>query len=144
MSGSRSLVRIAAPVVVAGVIALGLTACGSSSKAATTASTAAPPPDVPSTVTSTSTTSGAQTATTTSIAIQGFSFKPSPARAKVGDTITVSNSDGTDHTLTADDGSFDTGRFSSGSRTITLAKAGSFAYHCAVHNFMTGIIQVSS
>jgi len=93
--------------------------------------------------TATSTTAPAAT-NTNSITIKGFTFKPTPAHAKVGDTITVTNSDGTDHSLTADDGSFDTGKFSSGSKTITLTKAGTFSFHCQVHNYMTGSIQVSS
>ena len=71
-------------------------------------------------------------------------FSPTPLNAKVGDTITVSNQDGTDHELKANDASFDTGRFSSGSKTIKVEKAGMFAYHCAIHDYMTGVIQVSA
>jgi plastocyanin len=80
---------------------------------------------------------------TNAIAIQSFKFNPDHASAKAGATITVTNGDGTDHSLTADDGSFDTGVFSGGTKTITLSKAGSFSYHCKIHNFMTGVIQVS-
>jgi plastocyanin len=83
-------------------------------------------------------------APTTSITIKSFMFSPNPATAKVGDTITVKNDDGTDHTLTANDNSFDTMRFSSGSKTITVMKAGTVAIHCDVHNFMTGVIQVAA
>ncbi len=137
MNATRSLSWIAAPFLAA-TIGLGLTACNSSSKTATTATTAV------SSSADTATTSAAPVANTTNIAIKGFSFNPSPAHAQVGETITVTNSDGTDHTLTADDGSFDTGKFSSGSKTITLTKAGNFKYHCGIHNYMTGSIQVGS
>ncbi|MDQ1397395.1 MAG: hypothetical protein QOG64_2654 [Acidimicrobiaceae bacterium] len=80
----------------------------------------------------------------TAITIKSFKFDPSPLKAKVGDTITVTNSDNTDHTATADDGSFDTGKFASGPKTITLAKAGTVAYHCNVHDYMKGTIEVSA
>jgi plastocyanin len=70
-------------------------------------------------------------------------FVPTPTQAKVGQTITVTNDDSTDHSFTAVDGSFDTGVFSSGSKTITVTKAGTFAVHCRIHNFMTGSVVVS-
>jgi plastocyanin len=80
----------------------------------------------------------------TAITISGFAFQPGELRAKVGDTITVTNADGTDHTLTAVDGSFTTGRFSSGSRSVTVTTAGRFEFKCEVHSFMPhGSIQVS-
>ena len=78
-----------------------------------------------------------------SLTIKNFSFQPNPLQAKVGDTITVTNEDNTNHTVTADDHSFDTDKFSTGSKTFTLAHAGTVTYHCNVHNFMTGTIQVT-
>jgi plastocyanin len=77
------------------------------------------------------------------IAIMNFMFTPNPLQAKVGDAITVTNKDGTNHTATADDRSFDTQPFSSGSKTIHLTKAGTVNFHCDIHNFMHGVIQVS-
>lgn len=79
-----------------------------------------------------------------SLTIKSFSFSPNPLAAKVGDTVTVTNLDGTNHTVTAIDGSFDTGPFSGGSKTFRLTKAGTFNFHCNIHNFMTGVIQVSA
>ncbi len=80
----------------------------------------------------------------TAITIQGFAFQPVELQAKAGDTITVTNSDGTDHSLTAVDGSFDTGRFSGGTKTFKVDKAGRFEFKCEVHSFMPhGFIQVS-
>ncbi len=80
---------------------------------------------------------------TRSIAIASFVYSPNPIAVRVGDSIVVTNDDGTDHTATADDHSFDTGRFASGTRTITVTHAGTITYHCDVHNFMTAAIQVS-
>ena len=56
--------------------------------------------------------------------------------------VTVTNDDGTMHTLTADDKSFDTGDLDGGaSATITIATAGTYEYHCDIHNYMTGTIE---
>lgn len=77
------------------------------------------------------------------VVIQNFRFSPTPLTIKVGSTLTVTNRDGTDHTFTADDHSFDTGRFSSGSKALVLSTAGRFTYHCEVHNFMTGEVDVT-
>jgi plastocyanin len=63
-------------------------------------------------------------------------------KVKVGQVVTVTNADNTDHTATADDGSFDTGRFSDGTRTIKLSRPGRLAYHCSIHDYMRGVIQV--
>jgi plastocyanin len=78
------------------------------------------------------------------ITIHNLMFSPSPLAAKVGDTVAVRNTDGFDHTFTADDGSFDTGAFSSGSKMVKLAKAGTTPYHCKIHSFMHGKLDVSS
>ncbi|HZN13322.1 MAG TPA: cupredoxin domain-containing protein [Acidimicrobiales bacterium] len=91
------------------------------------------------------TTVAAATSTTAAaggITIKGFKFAPTPLSAKVGDTITVTNEDGTNHSVTADDGSFDTDKFSTGNKTIKVEKAGTVNYHCKVHDYMKGVIQV--
>jgi plastocyanin len=89
-------------------------------------------------------TSGSATpgATAGSVVIKSFKYTPEPAQAKVGDTVTISNMDGTDHTATADDGSFDTGAFQ-GTKTFTVTKPGTVKYHCSIHTYMTGTIEVT-
>jgi plastocyanin len=78
------------------------------------------------------------------VSIEGFAFSPADLTAAVGDTLTVTNNDGAPHTLTADDGSFDTGRLNRGeSAEITLTAAGSFPYNCTFHPAMTGTITVA-
>jgi plastocyanin len=78
------------------------------------------------------------------IGIQEFAFNPDPYRAQSGDTVQVVNLDSVTHTLTADDGSLDTGRVKSrGDATITVDRAGVIAYHCEIHDFMRGVIQVA-
>lgn len=71
-------------------------------------------------------------------------FSPTPLSAKTGDVITVTNNDGTDHQVTADDKSFDTGPFANGTTTFTVTKSGMVPYHCEIHSYMTGVIQVTA
>jgi len=78
-----------------------------------------------------------------SVTIKGLTFSPASLNAKVGDTVTVTNQDGIAHTFTADDGSFDTGSFASGSKKVALTRAGAIAYHCNIHSSMHGTLQVS-
>ena len=121
---------------------LGLASCGGSSSSrlssGTTATTAGSAGGTATTATAGTTARGAG-----AIAIHNFAFAPMTLKAKVGDSITVSNQDNTDHSLTANDGSFDTGVFATGSKTIKLTKAGTFSFHCQIHSFMTGTITVT-
>ena len=64
--------------------------------------------------------------------------------ATAGGTITVTNTDDTAHTLTADDGAFDTGDIGgAGTATFTVGGPGRYRYHCDIHNYMTGTVTVS-
>ena len=82
------------------VLALGagITACGSDD-----GDGAAKSPPTSAAGTGTAATAG------TAITIKDFAFEPRALQAKAGDTITVTNTDDTTHTVTADDGVFDTG-----------------------------------
>jgi plastocyanin len=78
----------------------------------------------------------------TAVSIKNFQFAPDPLVVQAGATITVTNDDGTLHTLTADDKSFDTGDLDGGAKgTITVDAPGTYAYHCDIHNYMTGTIE---
>jgi plastocyanin len=79
------------------------------------------------------------------VSIAGFAFAPDSVTVKVGDSVKWTNNDGTTHTATADDGSWDTGNISGGSSaSVTFAKAGTFAYHCAIHRTMQGTVVVEA
>lgn len=53
------------------------------------------------------------------------------------------NDDTTEHTVTADDGSFDSGPISPGDNfDNTFDTPGDFGYHCSIHPFMTGVVIV--
>jgi plastocyanin len=77
------------------------------------------------------------------VRIANFRYAPDPLTVQAGARVTVTNDDGTVHTLTADDGSFDTGDLDGGaSATLTLSEPGTYRYFCAIHNYMTGTIEV--
>ena len=76
--------------------------------------------------------------------IKDFSFSPKRITVKVGQPITVANQDNVTHTLTANDGAFDTRDLGGGHRDrLTVEAAGTYAYHCEIHPFMTGNVLVS-
>jgi hypothetical protein len=59
-------------------------------------------------------------------------------------TVTFVNHDSTDHTATADDGSFDTGPIPpGGSATIAANQPGDIPFHCSIHPKMKGILHVA-
>lgn len=80
---------------------------------------------------------------TNSVSISNFAFDPSVISVKAGDTITFTNNDGTNHTVTADDGSFDKPISAGQSVTITISKPGTVSYHCKIHTSMKGTINVN-
>lgn len=135
----RTLRPPALLVVVLFTMGLGLASCGGSSSNGTSSATTA---GAATTTGGAATTAAGTPAAPGAIAIHNFAFQPMTLSAKVGDSITVTNQDNTSHSLTANDGSFDTGVFNSGSKTVKLTKAGTFSFHCQIHSFMTGTITV--
>ena len=75
---------------------------------------------------------------TNTVELKDFSFNPKTITVKVGDKVTIKNSDIAGHSVTADDKSFDSGVLNQGeSTTLTFDKAGTFGYHCTPHPNMT-------
>ncbi len=78
------------------------------------------------------------------VTIKGIAFNPKEVHVKVGQALLWNWDDGgLEHTVTADDKSFDSGRKASGSWSQTFPKAGTIAYHCEVHRQMHGTVVVS-
>jgi plastocyanin len=89
-------------------------------------------------------TGGGRGASGTAISIKNFQFSPDPITVEAGTEITVTNDDGTVHTLTAKDASFDTGDLDGGARaTITITTPGTYEFFCDIHNYMTGTIEAT-
>lgn len=78
------------------------------------------------------------------VLIKSVAFNPQEVKATVGKPVTWKFDDGgLQHTVTADDNSFDSGRMSSGTYARTFSAAGTINYHCQVHSRMHGTIIVS-
>ena len=111
-------------LIVTVLAALGLAACGSSSG---------------------SKSSSACTASTgTAVTIDNFTFTTNAVKA--GACVTVDNKQsGTTHTVTADNGEFNTGNVAGGSTATFLApsKPGTYKFHCNIHSTMTATLTVT-
>jgi len=82
---------------------------------------------------------------TSTVSMMNMTFSPGTLSVAAGTTVTWMNSDTTIHTVTADDGSFNSGNIAMGatfSRVFT--SAGTFTYHSALNPAMTGKIVVTA
>jgi plastocyanin len=80
---------------------------------------------------------------TNTITIQNYAFNPSTLTVKVGTNVTWINEDSMSHTVTSDDGLFESGSLSNGQTFIyTFNTPGTYNYHCSIHTSMTAKIIV--
>jgi plastocyanin len=108
-------------IAIAG-LAIGLAACGSSSKS------------------SGSTTPASSTAQIT--IDDAFKFHVTPVAA--GSTVTVKNDSSSQHTVTQDASGFNVTIDAGKTATFKApATAGSYPFHCNIHNFMKGTLTVT-
>ena len=125
-AGIRTIFLRSAVAVTFFVAVVSLTGCGStpaSSPAATVSATSGP----------------------IAVSIHNFAFGPQSITVRVGTTVTWTNHDPqpTHHTATADAGAFTTGSIGPDqSGAFTFTNPGRYAYHCAIHTYMTGVIVV--
>jgi plastocyanin len=93
---------------------------------------------------------GAVAGQSAAIKLVNFKFTPAQLTVKVGTTVVWTSEDNVPHTVTADDGSFDSGNLKKGdSFKFTFTKAGKFPYYCAYHGTaggggMSGTITVTN
>ena len=82
---------------------------------------------------------------TDQVGIENLTFSPKVITVKAGTIVTFTNDDTTAHTVTSDDGTFDTGTIAAGdSLTLPFDEPGTFAYHCEIHPSMTGTVIVTA
>jgi plastocyanin len=82
-------------------------------------------------------------AETRTVVIQFFQFKPQTLEVKVGDEIEWVNRDLLEHTATASNNAFDSKSIRAGRSWKWTAKApGEYAYECAFHPNMKGVVKV--
>lgn len=83
-------------------------------------------------------------AATVEVEILGDSYKPASVTVASGDTVNWTNKDPYLHTVTSDDGTFQSsGDLGMGqTHPVTFTTPGTYAYHCFYHSFMTGTVTV--
>jgi plastocyanin len=92
--------------------------------------------------------SAAASQTEATVAALDDTFLPEALRVRVGATVTWTHQGKGQHTITADDGSFDSGPLGPGNRfSFTFEAPGTYRYHCTYHGAaggfgMAGVIQV--
>jgi plastocyanin len=125
--------RILLTLCAALALALGVAACGGGDDDSGGGST--------STAASSSSSSGGGGA----IKMQNIQFSPKETTVKVGDKVTWTNDDSTDHNVTADSGAdFKSKDFGSGGTfDFTPDKTGTIKYECTIHPGMTGTLTVT-
>lgn len=79
---------------------------------------------------------------------RSFSFSPQQVTVPFGGTVTWTNTDSTDHTITSGTPGSPSGKFShvveAGQKvTITFTETGTFEYFCSFHNQMRGSVTVN-
>jgi plastocyanin len=75
--------------------------------------------------------------------VQDFLFRPARLEIAAGTTVVWINKGQVAHTVSAEDGSFDSGSIEPEERrSLTFLRAGTFTFHCTPHPFMMGIIVV--
>lgn len=75
-----------------------------------------------------------------SVSVQDELFAPPRAEILAGDTLTWTHDGAEQHTITADDGSFDSGIINPGDTfAFTFGVSGSFPYYCQIHGAPGGI-----
>jgi plastocyanin len=77
------------------------------------------------------------------VTIEGSSFSPEVVTIKVGGEVVWKNKDAAAHTVTADNGSFDSGALGQGDEfKQKFPTAGTITYSCDNHAWMKGKIEV--
>lgn len=72
--------------------------------------------------------------------IQGMAFIPTTIVIKAGTTVKFINKDINDHSVTADDDSFDSGTLAPGKSYSRSFSSGIFSYHCNIYPQIKGSI----
>jgi plastocyanin len=86
----------------------------------------------------------AQSGATVEVQVIDFAFEPAMVMIEPGTTVTWTNTGDRPHTVTADDGSFDSGRLDPGEQfSFTFTEPGTFTYVCGFHPEMQGSVMVA-
>src|SRR3954447_16375980 len=126
-----------------GGIALVISACSSSGGGGSSAAASAA--GAPSAAASGAACAEASGNGTVAVSVKDFSFEPSTINAKVGETITFSNTGNAPHNATLDAGGGATPTISPGkSDGLTFTAPGAYPFHCSIPPQMKGTITVGA
>ena len=79
------------------------------------------------------------------VQIADSAFSPATMTIAVGDTVTWTNADGRPHTVTSNDGAFDSGNLDERQVfSFTFSEPGTYTYHCNYHDQMQASIVVGA
>jgi plastocyanin len=77
------------------------------------------------------------------VTIKDFAYSPDTITVAIGTTVTWTNEDSVNHTVTSQTGLFDSGPLSNGKTfSFTFNTAGDYEYHCTIHPSMVGHVIV--
>jgi plastocyanin len=77
------------------------------------------------------------------VTVMGMMFMPGTVSTTLGGPVTWSNKDSLAHTVTSDQGFWNSGtKLPGATYTRTFTSAGTFAYHCSIHPEMHGKVSV--
>jgi plastocyanin len=77
------------------------------------------------------------------VSVENFNFTPADLTVARGTTVTWTNHDDVEHTVTASDNSFGSSAIEAeASFSFTFSQPGTFSYFCAIHPFMTARVTV--
>ena len=80
----------------------------------------------------------------TAVSISGFAFAEPSLEVAAGTRVSWVNDDPTEHTVTSEDGSFDSGTIAPGEGfAVRFTEPGDYPYVCAIHPDMRGTVVVS-
>ncbi|MDB5127597.1 cupredoxin domain-containing protein [Mucilaginibacter sp.] len=75
--------------------------------------------------------------TAANVSIKNFAFSPASVTIKAGGTVGWTNADADAHTVTDNNGGFDSGAINANAKySHTFATAGTYTYHCTFHSMM--------
>lgn len=81
----------------------------------------------------------------THLTMQNFAFQPANMQVRVGTTVTWTNQDNVQHSVTFKNGMKDSGLLSQGqSFSYTFNTPGTYQYYCTVHPYMVATVTVVS
>lgn len=116
------------------VVALAAAGCGGSDSSSTSSGSSS----------SASTAAASSSGGAVAVKLANIAFDPKAVTVKVGQKVTWTNDDSTDHNVTADSGAdFKSDNFGKGGTfSFTPTKAGTIKYECTIHPGMTATITV--